>query len=92
MGILALYFNLRNFSSKTYCALMIFLCLTCPISNGINLYVESVQVTGGKARRKGSLRRPSCTSVNNIKILERKDRVVWTGLDWLRIGTSGWPL
>jgi hypothetical protein len=27
--------------------------------------------------------------VDSIRILERWDRVAWTGLVWLRIGTSG---
>jgi hypothetical protein len=33
---------------------------------------------------------PSCRSKDNIKwISEREDKVIWTVLIWLRIGTSG---
>jgi hypothetical protein len=38
---------------------------------------------------KGTLGRPRCRWVNNIKVGLRWDVVVWTGLVWLRIGTGG---
>jgi hypothetical protein len=39
----------------------------------------------GKSRRKETSRKPRHTCENNIKV----DGVVWTGLIWLRTGTSG---
>jgi hypothetical protein len=47
----------------------------------------------GKSEGKRPLERPRRRWVDNIKwILERYDGVVWTGLIWLRIGTSEGPL
>jgi hypothetical protein len=43
----------------------------------------------GKPEGKSLLRRPRRRWVDNIKIDLRWDRMVWTGLIWLRIGTSG---
>jgi hypothetical protein len=44
----------------------------------------------GKPEGKRPLRRPRRRGVDNIK-MDLRDRmgVVWTGLIWLRIGTSG---
>jgi hypothetical protein len=45
----------------------------------------------GKPEGKRPLGRPRCSWVDNIVfewIFERQDGVVWTGLIWLRIGTS----
>jgi hypothetical protein len=36
--------------------------------------------------------RPRHRWVDNIKIDLRQDAVIWTGLIWLRIWTSGWLL
>jgi hypothetical protein len=45
----------------------------------------------GKTEGKRLLGRPTRRRVNNIKMYlrEREDGVIWTGLIWLRIGTSG---
>jgi hypothetical protein len=45
----------------------------------------------GKPEGKRSLGRPRCRWVNNVRmhVGEKKDRVVFTGLIWLRIGISG---
>jgi hypothetical protein len=44
----------------------------------------------GKPEEKRPLGRPKCWWVDNIVMdLGDKDGVVWTGLVWLRIGTSG---
>jgi hypothetical protein len=45
----------------------------------------------GKAERKTPLGRPRHRWVKAI-IMDLRDGVVWTGLIWLRIGTSGKPL
>jgi hypothetical protein len=42
---------------------------------------------------KRPLVRPRCRWVDNIKMdLERQDGLVWIGLIWFKIGTSGRPL
>jgi hypothetical protein len=47
-------------------------------------------VIGGKARMKETLGAPRCMWVDNIKMdLGEKGWGVWTGLVWLRVGTSG---
>jgi hypothetical protein len=43
----------------------------------------------GKPEGKRVLGRPRCMLVDNIKIDVSEVGVVWTGLVWLRIGTSG---
>jgi hypothetical protein len=44
----------------------------------------------GKPEGKRSLGKPRQRWVDNLRwILEREDGVVWTGLVWLWIGTSG---
>jgi hypothetical protein len=43
----------------------------------------------GKPEGKRPLGRPRRRWVDNIRILERWDGVIWTGLIWLRIGTGG---
>jgi hypothetical protein len=43
----------------------------------------------GKPKGKRPLGRPRRRHMYSIKILERWDGVVWSGLVWLRIGTSG---
>jgi hypothetical protein len=43
----------------------------------------------GKPEGKRPLGRLRCRWVDNIKILERWDGVMWAGLVWLRIGTVG---
>jgi hypothetical protein len=42
-----------------------------------------------EAKRKRPLGRPRCRWVNNIKMDLRWDGIMWTGLIWLKIGTSG---
>jgi hypothetical protein len=43
----------------------------------------------GNLEGKRPLRRPRCRWADNIKMeMEKQDGVVWTGLVWLRIGTS----
>jgi hypothetical protein len=41
-----------------------------------------------KPERKRPLGRPRCVWVDNIK-MDLRDRMVWTGSNWLRLGTSG---
>jgi hypothetical protein len=43
----------------------------------------------GKPEGKGPLGRPRHRWVDNIKIDLREDGMVWIGLIWLKIGTSG---
>jgi hypothetical protein len=43
----------------------------------------------GKPKGKRLLERPISRWVDNIKMYFRWDGVMWTGLIWLRIGTSG---
>jgi hypothetical protein len=44
----------------------------------------------GITERGRSLRKPRCLWEEILKwILERYDEIIWTGLIWLRIGTSG---
>jgi hypothetical protein len=45
-----------------------------------------IYVIGGKARRKEVTRK---TKIDSIKMDLRENKVVWTELVWLRIGTSG---
>jgi hypothetical protein len=55
---------------------------------------KSVQDFGGKARREKPLERPRRRWEDGIKmdIREIGWGGVWSGLTWLRIGTSGWLL
>jgi hypothetical protein len=47
----------------------------------------------GKPEGKRPLGRPRRRWVDNIKMdLRGWDDMVWTGSNWLRIGTSGWLL
>jgi hypothetical protein len=46
----------------------------------------------GKPEGKRPLRRTRRTWVDNIKMDIKYDGIVWIGLIWLRIGTSGWLL
>jgi hypothetical protein len=48
---------------------------------------ECIQGFGVKARRKETTRE-MYGALTLQRILEKEDRVVWTGLIWLRIGTS----
>jgi hypothetical protein len=44
----------------------------------------------GKVKGKRPLGKPRCRWVDNIKVdLRYEYEVVWTGLIWLRLGTSG---
>jgi hypothetical protein len=43
----------------------------------------------GKPEGKRPLGRPRHRWVDNIRMMERWDGVMWTGLAWLRIGTGG---
>jgi hypothetical protein len=48
------------------------------------------RLLAGKPEGRRPLGRPRRRWVDNIRmIFERKDGVLWTGLVWLRIGTSG---
>jgi hypothetical protein len=61
--------------------------MACSTNEEINAY----RILVGKPEGKRPLGRPRRRWVYNIKINLRHDEV-WTGLVWLRIGTSGWPL
>jgi hypothetical protein len=50
--------------------------------NAYRILVEKPEI-------KRPLGRPICRWMDNIKMNVRWDVVVWTGLIWLRIGTSG---
>jgi hypothetical protein len=51
---------------------------------------DAYRILVGKPEGKRPLGRPRCRWAGNIRmILEREDGMVWTGLMWLRIGTSG---
>jgi hypothetical protein len=50
--------------------------------------MNACSISVGKPEGKRQLGRPRRRWVDNIKMDLRKDRVVWTGLIWLRIGTS----
>jgi hypothetical protein len=50
---------------------------------------NAYRILVGKPEGKRPLGRPRCRWVDNIKMDLRDDVVVWTGLIWLRIGTSG---
>jgi hypothetical protein len=53
---------------------------------------NAYRILVGKPGRKRPLRRPRCRWEDNIKMyLKEVGRVLWTGLMWLRIGTSGGP-
>jgi hypothetical protein len=56
-------------------------------TNGAKRYAYSLLV--GKPKGKRPLGRPRRRWVDNIRILEKWDGVMWTGLVWLRIGTDG---
>jgi hypothetical protein len=43
----------------------------------------------GKPEGKRHLRRPRRRHVDNIRMLDRWDEMMWTELVWLRIGTGG---
>jgi hypothetical protein len=49
---------------------------------------NAYRILVGKPERRRLLRRPRHSWVDNIKM----DGIVWIGLNWLRIGTSGWLL
>jgi hypothetical protein len=52
---------------------------------------EKYSVLAGKPERGRPPAISRCRWEDNTKwILEKYDRVVWTGFIWLRIGTSGW--
>jgi hypothetical protein len=56
---------------------------------------NAYRILVGKPEGKRPLGRPRCRWVDNIKMDLREigwDGVVWTGSNWLRIGTSGGPL
>jgi hypothetical protein len=48
-----------------------------------------IEYRWGKQKERGPLGRPRRIWVDNIKIDLRYDVMVWTGLIWLRIETSG---
>jgi hypothetical protein len=50
---------------------------------------NAYRILVGKPEGKRSLRRPRRRWVDNIKMYLREDGMVWIGLIWLRIGTSG---
>jgi hypothetical protein len=50
---------------------------------------NAYRILVGKPEGKRSLGRPRHRWVDNIKMDLRQDGLVWTGLIWLRIGTSG---
>jgi hypothetical protein len=50
---------------------------------------NACRILMGKPEGKKPLGRRRHRWVDNIKIDFRQDRMVWTGLIWLRIGTSG---
>jgi hypothetical protein len=49
---------------------------------------ECIYDFGGKTKRKETTRKPRLMWINNIKMVLR-DGLIWTGLIWLGIGTSG---
>jgi hypothetical protein len=53
---------------------------------------NAYRILVGKPEGKRPLKRPRREGILLRWILERYDGVVWTGLIWLRIGTSGGPL
>jgi hypothetical protein len=55
--------------------------------NGENKNAYRLLVGNPEGRR--PLGRPRCSWVDNIEMDLGEDGVVWTGLVWLRIGTSG---
>jgi hypothetical protein len=52
---------------------------------------NAYRILAGKPEGRRPLGRPRHRWVNNIKmdLREREDEMVWIGLIWLRIGTSG---
>jgi hypothetical protein len=56
--------------------------------------ITAYRILVGKPEGKRPLGRPGHRWKDNIRmdLRERGDGVVWTGLIWLRIGTSGGPL
>jgi hypothetical protein len=50
---------------------------------------NAYRILMGKPERKRPVAISRCGWEDNIKILEKWDVVVWTGLIWLRVGTSG---
>jgi hypothetical protein len=50
---------------------------------------NAYRILVGKPEGKKPVGRPRCRWVDNIKMNLREDGLVWTGLMWLRIGTSG---
>jgi hypothetical protein len=53
--------------------------------------MNAYKILVGKPEGKRSLRRRRCRWVDYIKMDLSYNEVVWTGLIWLRIGTSGGP-
>jgi hypothetical protein len=50
---------------------------------------NAYRILVGKPEGKRPLGKPRRRWVDNIKIVVREDGMVWTGLIWLRIRTSG---
>jgi hypothetical protein len=50
---------------------------------------NAYRILVGKPEEKRPLERPRHRRVDNVKMDLREDGVVWTGLIWLRTGTSG---
>jgi hypothetical protein len=50
---------------------------------------DAYKILVGKAEGKRPLGRPTCRRDDNIKVDLREYGMVWTGLIWLKIGTSG---
>jgi hypothetical protein len=50
---------------------------------------NAYRILVGKPEGMRPLGRPRCRWVDSIKVDRREDGMVWTGLIWLRIGTSG---
>jgi hypothetical protein len=58
-------------------------------AHSVNVKRKAYRILMGKPEGKRSLGRPIHRWVDNIKMDLRYSGVVWTGLIWLRIGTSG---
>jgi hypothetical protein len=53
---------------------------------------NAYRILVGKPEGKRPLVRPRHRWVDNIKIVLKENEMVWIGLSWLRIMTSGWLL
>jgi hypothetical protein len=55
----------------------------------VGIIIPSILISVGKPEEKRPLGRPRHKWEDNIKMDLRQERVVWTGLVWLRTGVSG---